>query len=153
MTHSDGLVRDRSYRSLPSRPLQHDWSMKMRPGESLTLARIWYALVGGGALLLTGGEIIGDFNPGSVVDLPNLAAGLAVGMLAISAATWVMAPSPVRAAVVWIGIAAGAAPFAWLFWIAATTARDAIWLAGVPTVLALAAAVRMVVARLAAKAG
>jgi hypothetical protein len=55
--------------------------------------------------------------------------------------------------VAWIGIAAGVAPFAWLFWIAATTARDAIWLAGVPAVLALAAAIRMVFARLEAEAG
>ena len=125
----------------------------MRPGGSLTLARIWYLVIGAGALLLTGGEITGDFSPGSVVDLPNLAAGLAVGVLGIGAAAWVQARSPFRAAIAWIGIAAGVAPFAWLFWIAATTARDAIWLAGVPTVLALAAAVRMVVARLEANAG
>jgi hypothetical protein len=132
--------------------LQPYWSIEMRPGESLTLARIWYALIGGGALILTASEIKTDFDPGSVVDLPNLAAGLAVGMLAIGAAVWVLTASPVRAAVAWLGIAAGVAPFAWLFWIAATTARDAIWLAAVPTVLALAAAVRMALARLAAKA-
>lgn len=125
----------------------------MPPGGSLTLARIWYLVIGGGALLLTGGEIVGDFSPGSVVDLPNLAAGLAVGVLAIGAAAWVLARGPLEAAVAWIGIAAGMAPFVWLFWIAATTARDAIWLAGVPTVLAVAAAIRMVFARLAAKAG
>ena len=124
----------------------------MRPSGSLTLARGWYLVIGAGSLLITGGEIIGDFSPGSVVDVPNLAAGLAVGMLAIGAAAWVQARSPLRAAVAWIGIAAGLAPFAWLFWIAATTARDAIWLAGVPTVLAVAAAVRMVFARIGATA-
>jgi hypothetical protein len=125
----------------------------MPPGGSLTLARDWYLVIGGGALLLTGGEIIGDFSPGSVVDLPNLAAGLAVGVLTIGAAAWVLARGLLRVAVAWIGIAAGVAPFVQLFWIAATTARDAIWLAGVPTVLALAAAVRMVLARLEANAG
>jgi hypothetical protein len=124
----------------------------MGPQGSLSLARVWYAVVGAGALLLTGGEIIGDFNPGSVVDVPNLAAGLAVGLLAIGAAAWVLARGPLRAAVAWIGIVAGVAPFAWLFWIAATTARDAILLAGVPAVLALTAAVRMVLARLEGKA-
>ena len=125
----------------------------MRPSRSLTLARGWYLVIGAGSLLITGGEIIGDFGPGSVVDVPNLAAGLAVGMLAIGTAAWVQAGSPVRAAVAWIGIAAGVAPFSWLFWIAATTARDAIWMAGVPTVLALATAVRMVLARLEATPG
>jgi len=53
----------------------------MRPGGSLTLARSWYLVIGAGSLLITGGETIGDFSPGSVVDVPNLAAGLAVGML------------------------------------------------------------------------
>jgi hypothetical protein len=124
----------------------------MRPQESLFLARAWYAVIGAGAVLLTGGEIVGDFNPGSVVDVPNLAAGLAVGLLAIGAAAWVLASSPFRAAVAWVGIAAGIAPFAWLLWIAVTTAHDAIALAGVPAALALAAAVRMVFARLAGKA-
>lgn len=125
----------------------------MPPGGLLALARAWYLVIGAGALLLTGGEIMGDFSPGAVVDLPNLVAGVGVGVTAIAAAAWVLARSPFRTAVAWIGIVAGMAPFAWLFWIAATTARDAIWLAGVPTVLALAAAVRMVFARLDANAG
>jgi len=71
---------------------------------------------------LTGGEILGDLNPGSVVDVPNLIAGITVGILKLVAAVWVVHPGRIRAAIAWLGILAGFAPFAWLFWIALNTA-------------------------------
>ena len=120
----------------------------MNTGKSLIAARAWYAVIGVAALLVTASEILGDFTPGAVVDVPNLAAGLAVGLLAICAAAWVEARGRLRAAVTWLGIAAGFAPFAWLFWIAvSTTSIDAILLAAVPTAVAGLAAVRMVLGR------
>ncbi len=97
---------------------------------------------------LTGGEILGDLNPGSVVDVPNLIAGITVGILKLVAAVWVVHPGRIRAAIAWLGILAGFAPFAWLFWIALNTAAaDAIALAAVPTVLAVLAGARMAAAR------
>lgn len=121
----------------------------MTPSRSSTLdvARGWYAVLGAGALILTGGEILGDLNPGSVVDVPNLVAGIAVGILTLAAAVWVVHPGRIRAASAWLGIIAGFAPFAWLFWIALNTAAaDAIALAAVPTVLAVLAGARMAAA-------
>jgi hypothetical protein len=116
---------------------------------TLNLARAWYGVLGAGALILTSGEILDDFNPGSVVDVPNLAAGIAVGVLMLAAAAWVVSPGRVRAAVAWVGIVAGVAPFAVLLWITVNTASaDAIALAAVPTVLAMLAGIRMTVARL-----
>lgn len=120
----------------------------MNTGKSLIAARAWYAVIGVAALLVTAGEMSGDFTPGAVVDVPNLAAGLAVGLLAIGAAAWVEGRGPLQAAVTWLGIAAGFAPFAWLFWIALnTTSLDAILLAAVPTAVAGVAALRMVLGR------
>lgn len=119
----------------------------MTSSTSLNLARSWYAVLGGGALFITGSEIWADLNPGSVVDLPNLVAGIAVGTLMLAAAAWVIAAGRIRSAFAWVGIVAGVAPFAWLSWVAVSTARDAIGLAAVPTVIAVLAAIRMATAR------
>jgi hypothetical protein len=60
----------------------------------------------------------------------------------------VVSQDRLRAGVAWAGIGAGAAAFLVAFWIAATTASmDAVLFAGVPTLIALAAAVRMAWAR------
>ena len=118
------------------------------PPVSLTLARSWYALLGGGALAITASEIVGDLSPGSVVDVPNLAAGLVVGVLMLAAAGWVGDRGGLRTSLAWVGIVAGVLPFAWLLWVALNTgAPDAIALAAVPTALAVLAASRMGVAR------
>ena len=118
------------------------------PSRSLSLARAWYGLLGAGALMLTAGEIVGDLSPGATVDLPNLAAGTAVGMLMLAAAAWVVAAGRTQTILAWLGIVAGVLPFALLLWIALNTASpDAIALAVVPTVLAMLAGVRMALAR------
>lgn len=127
--------------------------MDRRPSVTLALARGWYGFVGALFLLLTGGHVWGAIQ-GSAFDPPIVAGGLAVGVLAILAAAWVLSPTRLRAAVAWAGILALVAPFAMLFWIAAATASaDAVALAAVPSVLAVAAAARMMVARTRATPG
>jgi hypothetical protein len=116
---------------------------------TLRLARAWYAVVGVGALLLTTGQIQTALAPGSEPNIPNIAAGIGIGLLMPAAALWVLAPGRFRTALAWIGIVAGVAPFLVLGWIALRTAAiDAVLLAAVPTALALLAGARMVAARL-----
>jgi hypothetical protein len=107
-----------------------------------------YTVLGAGTLLLTAGRISGALTGGSRFDPPVVAGGLALGLLASGAAAWVVSADRLRAGVAWAGIGAGAATFLVAFWIGATTASmDAVFFAGVPTVIALAAAARMAWAR------
>ena len=65
-----------------------------------------------------------------------------------AAALWVLAPGRFHIALAWIGIVAGIAAFLALVWIAlGTAAIDAVFLAAVPTTLALLAGARMAAAR------
>ncbi|MDQ3689168.1 MAG: hypothetical protein M3406_03875 [Chloroflexota bacterium] len=115
---------------------------------SLTLARSWYVLAGGGALLLTAGHTFGAITSGSRFDAPLAAAGIGIGAFALAAAAWVVSRSAARAAGAWVGIVVGFAPFGVAGWRAATTASlDAQVLAGVPAMIGVLAAVRMTVAR------
>ena len=117
--------------------------------RGLGLARGWYAVVATGALVMTAGHINGA-TAGSRFDPPIVAIGLTVGILAGAAAFWVESTDGRAAAVTWLGILAGIAPFAYLVWVGATSAQSAIWYAIVPAIVALAAAGLMVRARLAA---
>jgi hypothetical protein len=121
-----------------------------RAGTSVgvTLARRWYAVVGAGALLLTAGHIWGAIGGGSRFDAPLVLGGIAIGVLALAAMAWVTAGGAWRTVVAWLGIGAGALPFAVAVWIAFTRASlDAQVLVGIPAILALAAGVRMAMAR------
>jgi hypothetical protein len=115
---------------------------------TLALARCWYLILGGGALFLTANHALGALD-GSRFDAPLVMAGIAVGVLAVAAAAWVVSSGMPRAIAAWLGVLAGFAPLAVAFWLAATTAgTDAQVLAAVPTVLGLLAAARMALARL-----
>ncbi len=120
-----------------------------QPSRSLDLARAWYAVVGGGALLLTAGHTWEALTAGSRFDAPLVFAGIGVGMLSLAAAAWVVATGRWRALSAWAGIVAAFLPLAVAMWIVMTTASlDAQALVGVPTLIGLAAGIRMAVARL-----
>lgn len=105
----------------------------------LVLARAWYAVVGLGSLVMTGGHVTAVIT-GSRLDPVMALVGMAVGVLSVLAAAWVSSVNARRAAISRAGIIAGALPFVVLVWIAITTAQDAIALAVVPAIIALAAA-------------
>ncbi|MEP7082853.1 MAG: hypothetical protein ABI841_07770 [Chloroflexota bacterium] len=116
--------------------------------DTLRLARGWYGVLGLGTLLLTGGHVVEGVRGGSRLDIPIVALGILLGLLALSAAAWVVTPDRTRGVIAWAGILGGAVAFLYAFWLAATTAAmDAVLFAGVPTVIALAAAARMAWAR------
>lgn len=115
---------------------------------TLRLARAWYGVVGLGTLLMTAGHVTEGIAGGARFDAPIVAVGLAVGLSAVAAAAWVVAQDRMRAVAAWIGIAAVAAGFLYALWLAVTTAgTDAVVFIAVPTVIALAAAARMALAR------
>jgi hypothetical protein len=115
---------------------------------TLAVARSWYLILGGGTLFLTANHAVAVLD-GSRFDAPLVLAGIAVGLLAVAAAAWVVSSGMPRAVVACVGIVAGPAPLAVAFWLTVTTARgDAQMLAAVPTVLGLLAAARMALARL-----
>jgi hypothetical protein len=112
---------------------------------ALSLARLWYALSGLASLLLVAGHIQGVLQ-GSRIDPPLAACAIALGFLAIAAAAWVHEGTPLRRIVVGLGIVAGLMPFAWGTYVAATTAQSAFLYAAVPSLVALGAAWRMLLA-------
>jgi hypothetical protein len=119
-----------------------------RPSRSLDLARAWYVVVGGAALLLTAGHAWGALAAGSRFDAPLVIGGIAVGILSLAAAAWVAAPGRWCTLLAWSGIVAGFAPLAVALWIAVTTASiDAQAFVGVPALIGLVAGLRMAVAR------
>lgn len=122
--------------------------------QLLILARAWYFVVGGGAVLLTVGNVMGR-GPGSGSTLLDvmIPIGIAFGVLSIAAAMLVSATDPLRVAISWLGIVAGTLPFLALLWIAITTAQDAIVLASIPTVIAVAAAATLARDRMRAQRG
>ena len=109
-------------------------------------SRAWYAVIGLAAGVMTFGHVSGAM-AGSTFDPPVVAAGIVIAVLTIAAAAWVHAPGGARALVVWLGIVAGLGPFAWGLTVAVTSARDAIVLAGIPSLIALGAAWTMARAR------
>ncbi len=137
-------------------PSREPWAMSenanvepQRPSRSLDLARAWYVIVGGAAVLLSAVHTWDALAAGSRFDAPLILGGIAVGALSLAAVTWVVARGRWRALIAWSGIGAGFLPLAVAMGIALTTASlDAQALVGVPAVIGLAAALRMAVARM-----
>ena len=120
-----------------------------QPSRFLGTARGIVGLVGIGAIAmaasnLTSGQTLAD---------PIFPAGIAMGLLAIAAARWCDAPQPLAAVATWLGILALGVAIA-IFWrfLLRTPSLDAIALAGVPTLILVAAGVTLAVARLRAGA-
>ena len=97
---------------------------------------------------MTGGHVLGAATTGSRFDAVIVAIGLAVGLLALAAATWVLSSDRLRGVAAWLGIVVVAAGFLYALWVAVTTAgTDAVVFVGIPTAIAVAAAARMAIAR------
>ena len=114
--------------------------------RSLALARGWYALLGAGALLVTGGSIAGTLS-GSMFEWTHAMAGIGIGLLSLGAALWVQARNRVRAVVAWLGIVALAAVFALPLTWDLGSLRDRILYAVLPATLGFLVAARMAWAR------
>jgi hypothetical protein len=71
----------------------------------LPVARVLYALLGIGAVLIGVGTVTGGLSPGAHVDWISLALALVVGAGALCAAVWVTSRSPVRTLLASVGIA------------------------------------------------
>lgn len=76
--------------------------------------------------------------------------GAALGLLFLAAAAFVRSPASIPRLLAWAGIGALVVAGAWLPFIAVTSARDALVLALIPLVLALALAAVLARGRLAA---
>jgi hypothetical protein len=111
----------------------------------LGTARGIFGLVGIGAIVMAASNL----SSGQSLADPVFPAGIAMGLLAIGAARWVDAPQPLAAIATWLGILAVAVALV-IFWsfLLRTPSLDAIALAGVPTLILLAAAMALVVVRL-----
>jgi hypothetical protein len=112
----------------------------------LVVARMFYALVGLGTLLMTAGLVSSYLGPGAAVELRAPIVGVLVGVLSIAAAVLVSGrptAGMTRHILAWAGIAAGIAPFLWLLALGITSATSALGVTLVPLVVALPAAVVM----------
>lgn len=111
---------------------------------SLNLARSLVAVIGGGALLMA---VTGLLNGEELTD-PVFPAGLVLGVLAVGAAAWVVAPGTVQAIITWLGLL-GLVVTIVIFGTMAfrTPSPDVLALFLIPAALVAAAVVRMAVAR------
>lgn len=116
----------------------------MERSRTLGPARGIIGLVGIGALFMT----VSNVTSGQSMSDPIIPAGLALGLLAAAAAAWLDAPAPWQAAVVWLGlVAVGAAVVMLMVMALRTPSADVIALAGIPSAILVAAAVRVAMAR------
>jgi hypothetical protein len=116
---------------------------------ALTISRAIVMLVGAGALLMA----IGGLTSGESLTDPVFPGGLALGALALAAAAWVEAAGSLRAILVWLGLAGLLITIAIIGAIALQTpSPDVLALFAIPSIVVLAAAVRMAFARVAAGA-
>ena len=117
--------------------------------NGLSLARAVMTLIGAGALLLA----VGGLTAGEALTDPVFPAGIALGALALSAAAWVEAPGAPRAVLVWAGLLAVIVAIGVLAsFVLRTPSADVLLLFAVPTIVVLAAAGRIAVARIRAGA-
>lgn len=114
----------------------------------VALARAWYAVVGAGAFVMTGVHLY-DGSRGSRLDPRLVILGLAIGALSLAAATAPSRDRPVRLGISWLGVLAGAGPFAYLLWIGLTSAQGALAYIVPPVLLAFGAALVLARARFA----
>lgn len=114
------------------------------PSTSLSLSRSVFTLVGIGAVLMAGSNLAS----GASLTDPVMPGGLALGGLVLGAAAWVEAPDRIRALVAWLGIAGVIVAIAIVASHALRTpSADVLALVGIPSLLILAAAARLGVAR------
>jgi hypothetical protein len=120
--------------------------------SALAIARTVYALIGIGSLLMIAGQFTSGPPPSFLSD-PVFAAGLALGILALGTAAWVEAEGTARAVVAWLGIIAVAvAGIVFVALAMRTPSADVLALVGVPTLICLAASLRLAIARVTAGA-
>lgn len=120
----------------------------MQPSSSSTLARAVFAFVGIGAMATA----ISNVTSGQSLSDPVMPGGIVLGAFMLGAAVWV-GERGFRAIVVWLGIAALVVALAIIAWIALQTPRaDVIALVAIPSLLLLAAAIRLAKAQVDAAA-
>lgn len=115
----------------------------------IRLSRAIVAVIGAGALLMAGGNLL--TGGGSITD-PVMPGGVILGLVAIGAAVWTEEPSALRAAVVWLGVI-GIAATLLIVWanVGDMQTRDLLVYVGIPTLVVVVAALGVAVGR--ARAG
>ena len=111
----------------------------------VTVSRAIVAVIGIGALLAAGGNLL--TGGGSISD-PVMPGGLALGLVALGAAAWTDAPDLPRALVVWAGVIGIVVGLSILFVnVGDMQTRDLLVYVGIPTAVMLLAAVGVAVGR------
>jgi len=113
---------------------------------TLSLARGLFLVLGGGALLLSAGNLSGMLAPGATFDLA-VPGGFALGALLLAGGAFVESGRPLLAALCWLALVVVVVLCAVLVWITFSSARDAILYALVPVSIVLLATARLAVAR------